>query len=162
MVRTACLEDLEDLLAIYNDEVRSGTATFDLREKTLEEWRQWFDAHNVGNHPLIVAELDQKAVGYASLSSYREKEAYIATTELSVYVSRDYRRRGIARELMDGILRIARESGQIHCVVSVITKGNEGSVRLHEEFGFSYCGTMEEVGEKFGKKLGIVNYQLLI
>ncbi len=161
-IRTAEERDLEALLDIYNYEVLHGTATFDIHPKTLEERRVWFLEHNIDNHPLIVAELDGAVAGYASLSSYRDKEAFAAAVELSVYVASDFRGRGVASALMESILQTARERQDIHTVISVITSGNEVSVRLHEKFGFTDCGTMIEVGEKFGKKLGIVNYQLMV
>ncbi len=56
---------------------------------------------------------DGHAVGYASLSPYRVKEAYAATVELSVYVHRDYRKRGIARKLTLHILNMAREDERL-------------------------------------------------
>ena len=52
LIRTAELSDLPALLAIYNDEVKNGVATFDTEPQTMEERRAWFDAHNVENHPL--------------------------------------------------------------------------------------------------------------
>lgn len=161
-IRVAEERDMPQLLAIYNYEVEHGTSTFDLHKKTMAERNEWFHEHNHDNHPLIVAELDDKAVGYASLSPYRDKEAYAATVELSVYVDPDYRRRGIARRLMAEILETAKQRGDIHTVISVITDGNDASVRLHEDFGFEYCGTVKEVGKKFGKMLGTVNYQLIL
>lgn len=162
VIRTAEEKDMPELLDIYNYEVEHGLATFDLNPKTMEERLVWFREHNVGNHPLIVAEEDGKAVGYASLSSYRPKEAYAATVELSVYIDRVYRRRGIAGELADAILEIAKKRDDIHTVISVITGGNEASIRLHERLGFIHCGTIREVGVKFGKMLDIENYQMLV
>lgn len=162
VIRTAQERDLEKLLDIYNYEVLHGTATFDIHPKTLEERKKWFLEHNVDNHPLIVAELEREVAGYASLSPYREKEAYAATVELSVYVAKECRGQGVASALIEAILQMAREREDIHTVISVITSGNEASVRLHEKFDFTCCGTMIEVGEKFGKKLGIVNYQLMV
>lgn len=160
-IRKAEREDLDQLLEIYNYEVLNGTATFDLKPKTLEEHLKWFDAHNIGNHPLWLAEVDGMTAGYVSLSAYREKEAYHSTVELSLYVSKDYRRQGVARELLKNILAYARQSDEIHTVVSVITGGNEGSIKLHESFGFVYCGTIKEVGIKFGRLLDVSNYQLI-
>lgn len=162
LLRKAEEKDLEKLLEIYNYEVVYGTATFDLKPKSMEERKVWFDAHNIGNHPLIVAEIDGCVAGYASLSAYREKEAYQSTVELSVYVGVDYRGCGVATSLMDEILKMAREDETIHVVVSVITGGNEASVKLHEKYGFTYCGTMHEVGFKMGAYRDIVNYELWV
>lgn len=161
-IRPAVIKDMPRLLDIYNYEVLNGTATFDLHPKTMDERMEWFHGHNVDNHPLIVAEADGKAVGYASLSPYRPKEAYAATVELSVYIDPEYRNRGIARRLVADILDMARQREDIHTVISVITDGNEASVKLHEEFGFTCCGKLREVGKKFGKLLGTVTYQLMV
>lgn len=162
IIRTAEEKDMPQLLDIYNYEVEHGFATFDLTPKSMEERMVWFREHNVENHPLIVAEADGKAVGYASLSSYRPKEAYKTTVELSVYVDREYRRKGIAGKLTSRIIEIARERDDIHTVISVITGGNEASCLLHEHLGFVHCGTMKEVGTKFGKRLDIHNYQIIL
>lgn len=162
LIRKAVPEDLPALLEIYNYEVTNGTATFDLTPQTLEQRKIWFDVHNVDNHPLYVADCDGAAVGYVSLSAYREKEAYKSTVELSVYVHRDYRRLGIASELMAFILDEARRDESIHTVVSVITSGNAASAKLHEKFGFTFCGSVKEVGVKFGRYLDIDNYYLIV
>ena len=122
-IRTAEECDMEALLSIYNYEVLNGVATFDLNPKSMEERMKWFRAHNVDNHPLLVAEIDGRAVGYASLSEYREKEAYKRTVELSIYVDPGYRRMGVARVLMEAILKEARSREDIHTVISVITEG---------------------------------------
>lgn len=162
IIRKAEIKDIEELLAIYNYEVVNGTATFDTRERTLDEWKEWFSLHNVGNHPLIVCEDNGKVLGYASLSRYREKDAYDATVELSVYVAPQSRGMGIGTRLMNEILDMAKKDESIHCVVSVITGGNEKSVRLHEKLGFTYSGTIHECGVKFGEYVSIVNYEMLV
>lgn len=162
MIRAGAQADLEATLAIYNYEVINGVATLDLHKKTLDDWRGWFSAHRTDNHPLLVAENDGRVVGYATLSPYRSKEAYDATVELSVYVSPGFRRRGAASALMTEILRLARENPRIHNVVSVITRGNAASAALHKSFGFIFCGTIPEVGVKFGRQLSIDNYCLIV
>lgn len=161
-IRKAEERDLQQLLDIYNYEVEHGVATLDLRPKTMNEWKQWFQVHNVDNHPLLVAEMEGRVAGYASLSSYREKEAYQSTVELSVYVDWACRGQGVATGLMEEILLMAREDSSIHLVVSVITSGNEASVRLHGKYGFRFCGMIHEVGWKMGRYLDIENYELAV
>ena len=161
IVRKAEERDLPELLEIYNYEVINGVATLDLHEKTLDDRKKWFSEHT-GSHKIIVAEIDGKAVGYASLSPYREKEAYKSTVELSIYVNVDFRRRGIAKTLMREILEIARNDKSLHSVVSVITSGNEASEKLHKDFGFTFCGTLHEVGFKSGAYRDIDNFELVL
>lgn len=161
-IRKAEQKDLVALLDIYNYEVINGVSTLDLNPRTLAERQIWFDQHNVENHPLYIAEMDGCVAGYSSLSSYREKEAYKSTVELSIYISPDYRKRGIATALMEFILEEAKADARTHSVVSVITAGNEASCKLHEKFGFTFCGTVPQVGMKFGKFQDIVTYSLIV
>lgn len=171
-IRKAEEKDIQALLDIYNYEVVNGVATLDLEPKTYVEWQDWFAAHNIKNHPLFVAEIEDsdtiagavtgEVAGYASLSSYREKQAYCSTVELSIYIAPKYRGCGVAGALMEFILDKAREDESIHTVVSVITSGNVASSRLHEKFGFTFCGCIKEVGMKFGNYLDIDNYSLQV
>lgn len=162
IIRDTVPEDLPALLAIYNHEVEHGVSTFDLNCKDMAQWREWYRDHMTGNRFILTAESDGRAVGYASLSQYRTKEAYAATTELSVYVATAYRGRGIAKELIRRTVEKARENGNVHTIISVITGGNEASIGLHKKLGFTHCGTIREVGEKFGRLLDIDNFQLII
>ena len=57
---------------------------------------------------------------------------------------------------------MARADDRTHLVVSVITDGNEASQRLHDKFGFTFCGIVPEVGMKFDRYQNIRNYALLV
>lgn len=161
-IRPAKESDVQELLDIFNYEVEHSRATFSLRKRTLEERMAWFHEHSGGPHPLIVAEKDGKVLGYASLSVYRSNDAYAKTVELSIYVHHEYRGQRIGDALMEGILAIARKEDSVHAVISVITSENEASIRLHQKFGFTFCGRMREVGQKFGRWMDIDNYELIV
>ena len=172
-IRKGRREDVPALLDIYNYEVINGTATFDLQPKTLAERMEWYEEHQTEAHPLLVAELPAQqeqgygsdsaqtiVAGYATLSSYRPKEAYASTAELSLYIAPACRGRGVATALMQAILQSARECPELHMVVSVITGGNAASIHLHEKFGFVHCGTLREVGFKHGAYRDIDHFLL--
>lgn len=162
-IRLACPEDIPACLDIYNYEVLNGVATLDLEPRTLAEWHEWFAAHNHDeHHPIIVGTVDDVVVGYASLSPYRMKDAFKSTVELSIYIHQDYRGKGIATKLMGHILDMAKGDESLHNVVSVITAGNEGSTKLHERFGFTYCGLTPQVGFKNGAYQDTETYSLLV
>lgn len=162
IIRKGDEKDLVQLTQIYNYEVVNGTATFDIYEKTVEERKEWFYAHQTEKNPLYVAEVNGVVAGYVTLSTYRVKEAYKGTVELSIYVHNEYRGRKIASSLMEFIIEHAKKNPEIHAVVSVITDGNAVSNHLHEKFGFTFCGLIPDLGFKFNKYIGIRNYCLLV
>lgn len=162
VIRPITQDDIVSCLDIYNYEVVNGVATLDLEPRTLEEWHEWYNAHRDEHHPIIVGTIDGVVVGYASLSPYRLKDAFKSTVELSIYIHQDYRGKGVASKLMAHILEHAKENDTLHTVVSVITAGNEGSTKLHNRFGFTYCGLTPEVGFKHGKYQDTETYALLV
>ncbi|MHB8568348.1 MAG: GNAT family N-acetyltransferase [Nitrososphaerales archaeon] len=147
-IRNATLDDLPAILEIYNDSVLNSTATFENIPQTLEQRKPWFEKHQSENYPLVVAE-NHSVIGYSSLSPFRNEEGYKSTVELSVYVSKNSRRNGIATLLMNGIVNRARKIGY-HTIVSCIAGSNEPSIKLHEKLGFELSGRLKEVGFKFG------------
>ncbi len=159
-IRDAVINDLPDILNIYNRAVLTSAATFDIEEQTIEQRMAWFSRHG-GKYPLIVAEKEGHVAGYCCLSPFREKPAYAKTVESSVYIEEPYWGQGIGKALMTEILRRAAEIGH-HSVIAAITGSNEASIRLHLKLGFKLAGCLREAGYKFGAWHDVHYYQLLL
>lgn len=159
-LRDAEERDLPEILDILNEALLTSTSTFESEPQTLEKRKVWFQEHGE-KYPLVVAESHGRVVGYCSISSFDRNSGYARTVELSVYVDKNYRRRGIARTLVKEILRRATQLGY-HAILSSISKDNEPSRRLHEVLGFEYVGCFREVGWKFGNWQDTTFYELLI
>jgi L-amino acid N-acyltransferase len=114
---------------------------------------QWFRNHDAA-HPVIVGLIDNNVVGWASLSKWSDRCAYDGTAEVSVYVHKDFRDKGIGKRLLEVITLEGKEKG-LHTLISRISEGNEKSIYLHERLGFNSVGTLKEVGKKFGKLLDV-------
>ena len=110
---------------------------------------------------VVVAEIDGRVAGFASLSPYRDRPAYATTVEDSVYVHEDFRGRGVARALLTEMLDIAATRG-FHAVMARIVGGHVASIGLHESLGFRIVGTEVEVGRKFGRWLDVVLMQKML
>ena len=161
-IRRAEAGDLPALVDIYNYEVVHGIATFDTEPVALAARRTWLEAHNRDNHPLFVAVRNGAVAGYVSLSTFSAKPAYDGTVEVSLYVAPEQRGAGVGRALLEYIVAWARADARTHALISIITAGNAVSLRLHERLGFRHCGTLREVGWKFGRWLDVEYYELRV
>ena len=137
------------MLAIYNEAIRTLTATFDLTEQSLDERLAWFSKYGE-NYPLLAAELDGKVIGYCGISPFNPKRAFARTAEISIYLGEKSRGLGVGKALMAEILKEAEKLG-FHTIIAGITSGNDSSIKMHEKFGFKLAGTLKEVGFKFGQ-----------
>jgi L-amino acid N-acyltransferase len=152
-VRRARPDDVELMRVIYNDAVRTTTATFDTEPRTLAAQRAWFGEHDE-RHPVLVAEFGGNVVGWASLSPWSDRKAYDGTAETSVYVASEWRRRGVGRALVSAILQEATRCG-FHTLLARVAEGNPVSRALHLSAGFVPVGVMHQVGHKFGRFLDV-------
>jgi len=152
-IRPAKNDNLAAITEIYNEAILHTTATFDTEPVTVEEQKTWFIDHG-GKYPVLVAEVDQTVVGWASLSRWSGRCAYADTAEVSFYVKAESQGQGIGRKLFGAIIREGQKVG-LHTVIARIAEGNEISVHLHESVGFQHVGVMREVGRKFGRLLDV-------
>jgi phosphinothricin acetyltransferase len=153
MIRPATADDLPAITEIYNHAILHTTATFDTEPKTDAEQLAWFKAHDE-RHPILVATMDGKVVGWASLSAWSDRCAYHDTAEVSAYVDAGFRGQGMGRQLMKAIDDAAARLG-FHTLIARISEGNVASVRLCEALGYVQTGVMKEVGLKFGRRLDV-------
>lgn len=160
IVRAANIKDIEQLTLIYNWAVENTTASFDFTSQTVEKRKEWF-SHYGDVYPLIVAEIDGKVAGYSSLSKFREKEGYARTVEVSVYIHPEFHGQGIGTRLLREIIDRGRAVGH-HVIIAGITAGNDVSIKMHEKFGFVFCGHFKEVGYKFDQWQDCLFYQLIL
>ena len=160
LVRSARIEDAEAIREIYNLEVETGTATFDLEPRSIAEQRQWLTDRS-GAHAVVVAELANEVVGFGALSRYKPRPAYNTTVEDSVYVSPEHQGRGLGRAILEDLLTKATGHG-FHTVIARIGHESEGSIRVHESVGFVELGRELEVGRKFGRWIDVVVMQKML
>jgi len=159
-LRPATVDDVPAITEIYNEAIRTTTATFDTEEKSLADRQQWFAAHGP-RHPIIVAECDGKVAGYACLTEWSDRCAYSDTAETSFYVHSEYRGRGIGRQLKVALIEEARRL-KYHTLIARVAEGSVESQHLNEAAGFVLVGTMKEVGRKFGRLLDVHIYQKML
>lgn len=151
-----------EILAIYNEAIANSTALWDYRPRTMATMDAWFEAKERGKFPVIgVVDDTGVLMGFGTYGTFRERPAYKYTVEHSLYVAVPFRGRGIGRILLREVIAAATTQ-DYHVLVGGIDAGNAASIRLHEQFGFTYAGTVKQAGFKFGHWLDLMFYQLIL
>lgn len=159
-VRLATIDDAEAIRSIYNVEVATGTATFDLEPRSIGEQRAWLTERS-GAHVVMVAEIDHQVIGFGALSQYKPRAAYNTTVEDSVYVLASHQGLGVGQLLLSALVDKATEHG-FHTVIARIGHESESSVRVHAKVGFVEIGRELQVGRKFGRWIDVVIMQRML
>jgi L-amino acid N-acyltransferase len=160
LIRLAAEADLDAINEIYNHYVHRSTCTYQEESETMESRRLWLARHGE-MHPVTVALVEGRVVGWGSLSPYHSRCAYRYTVENSVYVHHEFQRRGIGGMLLEDLIGRARQVGH-HSIIAAIDGEQSASIALHEKFGFQHVGRFSQVGFKFQRWLDVVYMQLLL
>jgi phosphinothricin acetyltransferase len=159
LIRAATAADLPAITAIYAEEVRGGTATFELDAPDLAEMTARFDGLKRGGFPYLVAELDGAIAGYAYAGPYRLRPAYRFTVEDSIYLAPQAQRRGVGSRLLASLIAESEAGGFRQMIAVIGDSANAGSIGVHRRAGFVPTGTFHAVGFKFGRWLDSVLMQ---
>ncbi len=162
-IRLATPNDLEQILAIFNAEIETGTANWRNQILSIEEYTTWYQQLLNQDFPLYVAveSVHQQIAGFADYASFRSLVGYNKTVEHSVFIHPDFARQGLGKKLMQTLITHAKQQG-LHVMVAAIDHANLGSIKLHEQLGFQQTGYMPQVGHKFGTWRDLVLMQLML
>lgn len=161
MIREATVQDLQQILEIYNDAIIHTTAVYSEIPHTLAMRLDWYKERKEADFPIIVAASNGAIAGFGSYGNFRAWPCYRFTAEHSVYVHQDYRRLGISKLLVKELLLHAKNAG-LHALIAGIDSENTVSLNLHAAFGFVKVAHFKEVGFKFNRWLDLVFLELLL
>jgi L-amino acid N-acyltransferase YncA len=161
-IRPATAADAAAICAIYNQGIEDRLATLETELRTPDERRQWLETRGA-RHPVIVAEIisrgeiagrtgmsDPATVAWASLNVFNPRPAYAHVADISVYVERGWRGRGVGRQLLQRLADLGRELGY-HKLVLAAFPFNAAGVALYTRCGFREVGVYREQGMLDGR-----------
>ena len=146
MIRDVEDRDIARITQIYNWYIVNGVETFETEPLTVEQMRSRVRAISA-THPYIVAEEDGEVVAYAYAHPWKERAAYAATWETTVYADHACVRRGLGTALMRVLIDRCRRQG-CRVLIACITGCNAPSHAQQAGFlpGVSLQGRGHENG----------------
>ncbi|HLY68841.1 MAG TPA: GNAT family N-acetyltransferase [Puia sp.] len=160
-IRIATDIDLQQMLDIYNDIITNTTAVFQYAPHTLEMRKEWLAQKQKDGFPVFVAQETDEVIGFSTIGSFRNWQAYKYSVENSVYVRSDKRGKGVGKLLLKETINAAKQMG-MHTIIAGIDASNETSIAMHRQFGFVEVAYFKEVGYKFDRWLDLIFLQVMI
>ena len=150
--------DLEAMVDIYNQAIRSGVATGHTREFTRKTRCAWYTSHDRMTFPLYMVTYEKKVIGYGTLTPYRPgRQAMRSIAEVSFFIDEKYQGKGYGKILLQYIINDCRRV-KIKTLIAILLDVNKRSIRLLKEFGFKKWGYFPDVVEFDNKTCGQLIY----
>ena len=148
-IRPAYLGDAAVIADIYNEGIEDRTATLETELRDAAERLAWLKQRGA-RHPVVVAERNGVVLGWGSLNPFSERPAYRHVADLSVYVAREHRGKGVGRRLLEALIERAGPLDYHKLVLAMFPWNTEG-MALYKKHGFREVGTYKEQGRLDGK-----------
>ena len=145
-IRPATLEDLEDIVDIYNDSIPSRIATGDLHKITVESRLKWFQERDNQHYPIWVIETDNQIRGWISLQHFYGRPAYKRTADISLYIGENYRGQGIGKKLLGYVIEASPKLGLTN-LLGFIFAHNQPSLNLFKKYDFQQWGYLPKIAQ---------------
>ena len=182
-IRDALPADADAICRIYNQGIEDRVATLETDVRTPAERREWLAARGP-RHPVLLAEttggrtteprtissrpptaLAQHAapapIAWASLNRFNPRPVYDHVADLSVYVERAWRGRGVGCALLSALVERARAIGY-HKLVLAAFPENAAGMGLYARLGFTRVGVYREQGWLDGRWVDVVVMERLL
>ena len=155
LIRDAVEADIPAITEIFNSVIDSSNSVY--REERVPELERlaWFHEKREHGFPTIVAEEDGKVIGYGGYGTFRAAQGYRLTVEHTIHIDEAHRGKGLGKSILAELIKRATDAG-FHVILGAIDSGNEGSIKLHQKFGFTECARIKEVAIKHGEYLDLV------
>jgi phosphinothricin acetyltransferase len=159
-IRAATRDDVDRIRAIYNDGVEDRVATLEQNAKSRDDMLAWWAEHDT-RYAIIVAQAGSQIVGFASLNRFSAREAHAGIADLSIYIDRGWRCRGIGRQVLSALRSVAASQG-FHKIVLHALNSNEPGKSLYRRLGFREVGVFRRHGRLDGEFVDVVAMELLL
>lgn len=139
------IKDIDRIDDIYNQAVFEKYKVADLTPWTKDKRLEWFKEHSVKEYPVFIAEIDDVVAGFIYISPYRPgRMALKQTVEISYFIDKNYRRRGIGKKLIEQ-MELECCKLDIKTLFAIIIDNNEESIKLIEKCGYKKWGHLPKI-----------------
>lgn len=159
-IRIATIHDIEDILFIYNEGIMDRIATLETEIKDKNYMFDWFHRHTE-RFKIIVAEVEGEIVGWASLNQYNSRAAYDGVADLSIYIKKTFRGKGVGGELLSCLEGIAKVN-EFYKILLFTFPFNGLGQGLYKKRGFREVGIFKNQGMLDGQYVDVMAMEKLL
>lgn len=144
-IRLASLSDMKSVTEIYNQGIEDRIATLETRLRNTEDMEEWYLGRSNRHKVIVIEDSNKNILGWASLNVFNSRKCYAGVADISIYIDRKLRGKGLGKLLLLKLEEVAKEQG-FHKLVLSTFKFNELGQNLYKKMGFREVGTYIKQG----------------
>lgn len=144
VLRHATIEDLPEIIKIYNEAIKDGVSTADSNVVRVEDKLDWFYAHTP-TRPILVKEYHGRIIAWISLQPfYPHLLAYQQSARINIYIDKNFQGKKLGQQFLSEAIEQAK-SYDIKTLLALIFSENAPSLKLFKKLGFKEWGNLNRI-----------------
>ncbi|MFZ5351457.1 MAG: arsinothricin resistance N-acetyltransferase ArsN1 family A [Bacillota bacterium] len=160
-VRLAEQKDIPSITRIYNQGIEDRAATLETRPRECSDMNEWLSKRDEKHKVIVIENQEGEVYGWASLNTFNSRCCYDGIADISIYIEREKRGKGLGKILLSSLITVAKEQG-FHKLVLSTFKFNKAGQRLYKSLGFREVGTYIKQGILDGKWVDVMIMERLL
>lgn len=156
-IRQATIDDLPQIVTIYNQAVPSHIVTDDSSPISIASRKKWFTQFDP-THPLWVAEENNHVCGWCALENFFAHPAYQFSAEIAIYLDKQWQQQGLGKRLLKYIDQQVESTLQLKTVVAYVYERNLPSQKLFTCCGYKQWGSLPQISQVAGEMRTLLIY----
>ena len=152
--REAEIRDIPWITEIYNQGIEDRVATLETDLRSIPEMEEWLTGRGERYKAVVIEDKEGIPGGWASINPFNSRCCYGGVGDLSIYIHRDYRGRGLGRILLEYLIETAKQQDFRKLVLSMFDF-NEAGRNLYLSAGFRVVVTYRNQGLLDGKYVDV-------
>lgn len=155
-VRMATVKDAYQILEIYGYYVANTAISMEYDVPSLVDFEKRIE-NTLERYPYLVAEQNDKIIGYAYAGKFHPRAAFYRSAEVSIYIHKDAQKCGLGRRLYEEIESILSKQGILNVYASIAYTDVEdeyltnNSAQFHEHMGYKKVAQFNNCCIKFDR-----------
>ena len=144
LIREAKKSDEHEIIEIMNQAIMDRKNAY-LEIFDAENGGHWIESMRAKAIKLCVCVIDERIVGWGSLTPYRENRGALSgNVEITFYIHEDRKRMGIGTLIIKYLEEIALRLNKTHAV-AILLDDNDASEKLLNKMGYEILGRFESI-----------------
>lgn len=143
-LRRATIEDLPEIIKIYNEAIKDGISTADSKIVTVEDKLEWFHSHSA-TRPILVKEYYGRIIAWISVQPfYANLMAYNSSARINIYIDKNFQGKKLGQQFLSEAIEQAKHY-EIKTLLALIFSENAPSLKLFKKIGFKEWGNLNRI-----------------
>jgi L-amino acid N-acyltransferase YncA len=146
----------QGVIEIFNFYITESHAAFPDKPVTEAFFRRFLEMSR--GYPTAAAMAGDIVAGFGFLRPFHWAATFSHTAEITYFLRPEHTRRGLGTTLLELLCQQAYHQG-LQVIIASLSSRNQASLAFHLKNGFEFCGSLKQVGKKFGQHFDVVLLQ---